>query len=106
MLLLLDLRYKDKKNFRCYQMVHGIKKLFDNRTPPPPLRGGVVLSATAWAKLLFFPFVFSSFSESGSASDLYKQVSVLRHGLSMSILARAHYARKKASKYDFFNVLL
>lgn len=25
MLLLLDLRYKDKKNFRCYQMVHGIK---------------------------------------------------------------------------------
>jgi len=26
--------------------------------PYPPLRGGVVLSATAWAKLLFFPFVF------------------------------------------------
>nr|CRY93751.1 hypothetical protein [uncultured prokaryote] len=33
MLLLLDLRYKDKKNFRCYQMVHGIKKLSLNLTP-------------------------------------------------------------------------
>lgn len=72
MLLLLDLRYKDKKNFRCYQMVHAQKKLFNNRTPPPPLGGGGVLSATAWAKLLFFPLVFRK----QERSDPYEQVSV------------------------------
>lgn len=51
MLLLLDLRYKDKKNFRCYQMVHGIKKLSLNLTP-----FGLPISPFPHvAKLLLFP---------------------------------------------------
>lgn len=101
MLLLLDLRYKDKKNFRCYQMVHGIKSSPITAHPLPPPRG-CCLVRHRMGEASFFSLLFS---ESRSASDLYEQVSVLRHGLSMSILARAHYARKKASKYDFFNVL-
>lgn len=48
MLLLLDLRYKDKKNFRCYQMVHGIKS-----SPLTSLRSGYQFPHVA--KLLFFP---------------------------------------------------
>ena len=47
MLLLLDLRYKDKKNFRCYQMVHGIKS-----SPLTSLRSGYQFPHVA--KLLFF----------------------------------------------------
>lgn len=46
MLLLLDLRYKDKKNFRCYQMVHGIKS-----SPLTSLRSGYQFPHVA--KLLF-----------------------------------------------------
>ena len=51
MLLLLDLRYKDKKNFRCYQMVHGIKS-----SPLTSLRSGYQFPHVA--KLLFFPLFF------------------------------------------------
>jgi hypothetical protein len=51
MLLLLDLRYKDKKNFWCYQMVHGIKS-----SPLTSLRSGYQFPHVA--KLLFFPLFF------------------------------------------------
>lgn len=51
MLLLLDLRYKDKKNFRCYQMVHGIKN-----SPLTSLRSGYQFPHVA--KFLFFPLFF------------------------------------------------
>ena len=51
MLLLLDLRNKDKKNFRCYQMVHGIKS-----SPITALRSGYQFPHVA--KLLFFPLFF------------------------------------------------
>lgn len=51
MLLLLDLRYKDKKNFRCYQMVHGIKN-----SPLTSLRSGYQFPPCCEAS--FFPFFF------------------------------------------------
>jgi hypothetical protein len=51
MLLLLDLRYKDKKNFRCYQMVHGIKS-----SPLTSLRSGYQFPHVA--KLFLSPLFF------------------------------------------------